>query len=152
MITTGQVPERVSASGMATTTSIHAASVLQMVIFSLAAVSAALVSGRVAMNGVRPDFLTVAAAKRAMNGGVNSAATKTSACGPYGMNNKASSKGRRIPTSAGSDQPCRRHSNQNWARAGEAKGGRSATRPRRASSQSGTSPRRARATANRAAR
>ena len=49
-----QVPDHSSASGMATSTSSHAASVLHIAIFSLAAMSAALVNGRVAMNGGTP--------------------------------------------------------------------------------------------------
>jgi len=43
-----------TASGMATRTSSQAASVLHIAIFSLAAMSAALVNGRVAVNGVTP--------------------------------------------------------------------------------------------------
>src|SRR5205823_1486252 len=77
LMTAGQVSDKVSANGTATRTSIHAASVLQMVTFSLAAMSAALVNGRVAMNGLRFGFLTVVAVNRAMNGGVSSAASKT---------------------------------------------------------------------------
>ena len=80
-ITTGQVPDRVSPSGTTTSTSSHAASVLQHAMVSLATTSAALVIGRVAMNGVTPqeslaegsDLRTVAAAKAAMKGGVSSA-------------------------------------------------------------------------------
>ena len=34
---------------------------------------------------------------------------------------RASSNGSRMPTSAGSDRPCRRHSNHAWARAGDGK-------------------------------
>ena len=84
-ITSGDVPESLSASGMATSTSSHAASVLQIVAFSLAAMSDAL--------GQRPrrderrhavrsrpgfDLLTVAATKTAMNGGVSSTPSSVS--------------------------------------------------------------------------
>ena len=50
--TTGEVPDSLSARGMATITSSHEARVLRIVAFSLAVMSDALVSGRVAMNGV----------------------------------------------------------------------------------------------------
>src|SRR2546427_414672 len=53
-VTMDQVPDHSSASDIATSTSSHAASVLHIAIFSLAAMSSALVNGRVAMNGGRP--------------------------------------------------------------------------------------------------
>jgi len=53
-VTMGQVPDHSSASGSATSTTSHAASVLHSAIFSLAAMSSALVNGRVAMNGGTP--------------------------------------------------------------------------------------------------
>src|SRR5439155_20728346 len=70
--TTGILPDSMSATPLNTTTSSHAASVLQTVIFSLAAMSDTLVSGRLAMNG--PDVVSAGAANAAMNGGVNSTA------------------------------------------------------------------------------
>jgi len=80
-----------------------------------------LLRGRVAMNGVTPyesltpalALLTIAAAKAAMNGGVNSTMNsirKTSAGVSLTADSKASSNGRRSPTIAGSDRPYRRHS------------------------------------------
>ena len=53
-VTTGQVPDSVSAAGIATRTRSHAARVLHIDIRSLAAMSSALASGRVATNGVMP--------------------------------------------------------------------------------------------------
>ena len=52
--TTGQVPDSARASGTATRISSHAASVLRIAACSLAATSAALVSGRVATS-VTPE-------------------------------------------------------------------------------------------------
>src|SRR5436309_8883918 len=75
-ITTGEVPESLNANGMATRTSSHVARVLQIVALSLAAISDALVSGRVAVNGV--DLPTVEATKAAMKGGVNSTKRRVS--------------------------------------------------------------------------
>src|SRR5712691_862481 len=131
-ITSGKVPESFSATGMATITSSHAARVLHIVALSLAAMSETLVSGRVAMNGVTPyeslpsgfDLLTVAATKAAMNGGVSStprSVSKTITGVSLKTKSKESSNGSRIATIAGSDRPCRRHSNHNCARAGEGK-------------------------------
>src|SRR5687767_13730790 len=79
-ITTGDASERCTASGMAARTSTHATTVLQIVALSGAAISAAVESGRVAMNGDTPcesrafgfGRLTVAATKPAMTGGVTS--------------------------------------------------------------------------------
>jgi hypothetical protein len=121
-ITIGPVAVSFSATGMATRTNSQAASVLQIAIFSLAAMSAALVIGRVAMKGVTPypslppgfALRTVAAANTAMNGGVSSTPsrmTKTSAGASPAANSSASSNGSRMPTSAGSERPCCRHSN-----------------------------------------
>ena len=98
------------------------ARVLPIVTFSLAAMSEALASGRVAMNGVTPyeslpsefDLLTVAATKAAKKSGVSSTPTsvsKTMTGVLLKTNSKASSNGSRIPTNAGSDRPCRCHSN-----------------------------------------
>ena len=53
-ITIGQVSVSFSANGTATSTNTQAASVLHIAILSLAAMSAALVIGRVATNGVTP--------------------------------------------------------------------------------------------------
>src|SRR5436309_2591417 len=84
-MTAGHVPDSVSASGMAAAASSQAASVLQIVIFSFAAMSAALVSGRATLNVV-DGVLTAAAAKTAMNGGVSSTAMRTRSQGrPYGI-------------------------------------------------------------------
>src|SRR5436190_3491718 len=85
-ITTGAAPENLSASGVATRTSIHAASVLQIIAFILAAMSDPFVSGRVAMKGVIPyeslivvpDLEAVAATKAAMKGGVKTTNRSTS--------------------------------------------------------------------------
>ena len=91
---------------MATRSGSQAASVLQIVALSLAAMSDASVNGRVAMNGF--DLLTVAATKAAMKGGVSSTPPRTSKTmtGVSGKTkSKASSNGSRIITSAGSDQP-----------------------------------------------
>src|SRR5207244_13116386 len=79
-ITTGAAPENLNASGVATRTSIHAASVLQIIAFILAAMSDPFVSGRVAMKGDTPyesllvvhDLEAVAATKAARKGGVKS--------------------------------------------------------------------------------
>src|SRR6185436_14527979 len=76
-ITTGQVEDQVSASGMAMRTSSHAASVLQTATLSWAPMSAALVNGRVASKDATPQesctsevaLLAVAAARPAMKGG-----------------------------------------------------------------------------------
>ena len=75
--TTGILPDSMSATTLKTTTGSHAASVLQTVIFSLAAMSDTLVSGRLAMNGPEDVLvLSAAAANAAMNGGVNSTANR----------------------------------------------------------------------------
>src|SRR5439155_26307610 len=159
--TTGILPESRSATTLNVTASSHAAIVLQTVILSLAAMSAALVSGRLAVNGV--GVLSAAAANAAMNGGVNSTTNRIrntiGAVSLPGTNSSRSSNGTTTATIAGSVRPCRRHSNHVCARAGERKRGairlkpdaivfRGAKSPR----QSGLSPRRARPTAYQATR
>ena len=104
-MTTGEVPEKCTASGIAARTSTHAATVLQIVALSGAAISAAVEIGRVAVNGDTPSesralgfgLLTVAATKPAMNGGVTStpnSVSKTSAGVSRIRNRKPSSNGR----------------------------------------------------------
>src|SRR5205807_9573131 len=67
-----------SATGMAAITSSHVSAVLQIAVFNLAAINAASLRGRVAMNGSRPgvavslDLAMVAATNSAMNTGVPS--------------------------------------------------------------------------------
>jgi hypothetical protein len=140
-----------------------------LVACSLAPTSAALVSGRVAISDAparspsRPAGPAAAAAKPAMKGGVSSTARSVSSTSTAGSwrarESRASSNGSTIPTSAGRTRPCCRHSNHTWARTGEAnrsrRGDRTCgSRPIRGSTprQSGTFPRRARATARQAAR
>ena len=53
-MTGAAAPDPLNASGVATMVSIHAASVLHIIAFILAAMSDAFVSGRVAMKGVTP--------------------------------------------------------------------------------------------------
>ena len=96
---------------------------LQIVTVSLAPTSAALVSGRVATNGVKPwesvacglDLRTVAAANAAMHGGVSSTAHRVSSTNVdeslAARKSRASSNGSRRHTSTGSERPCHRHSN-----------------------------------------
>ena len=123
--TTAPPPDSMSAITLKMMTSSHAASVLQTVIFSLAAMSDALVSGRLATKGV--DVLSAAAANAAMNGGVISTTNRIrntiGAVSLPGMNSSRSSNGTTIPTSHGSVRPCCRHSNHGCARAGERKRG-----------------------------
>ena len=103
---------------MATRTSSHVTSVLHIDAFSLAAMSAALVSGRVPRNGGTPwesrawgfALLTVAATKPAMKGGVSSTLKSVSQVRAGGSwrnrKNNPTSNGSSMPTSPGRDWPC----------------------------------------------
>src|SRR5262245_34363412 len=103
-MTTGIRPDSRSAAGARMNTSTHAASVLQTVILSFAAISAIVLSGRVAMN--RVDVLSAAAANAAMNDGVDTTTPRIrntmGAVSLPGTNSRRSSTGTTIPTIAGS--------------------------------------------------
>src|SRR3989442_12062014 len=69
-------------------------------------------------------MLTAHAEKASRNGGLISeknSITKKTAGASLASHSNHSSNGRTRPTSAGSDRPCRRHSNHACARAGEGK-------------------------------
>src|SRR2546423_7253773 len=120
-VTIGEVPESLTAIGIATSTRSHAASVLHTVALNLEVTSDASLIGRVAR---KIALLAVAATKTAMNGGVSSTPTrvsKTIAGVSRKGKSRASSNGSRIATSAGSERPYSRHSNHSWARAAEEK-------------------------------
>ena len=115
--------------------------------------------------GIAPSgfaLLTVAAANAAMKGGVSSTPrsdVEDERPVVAGDEKQGQLERQQEAHHAGSDRPCRRHSNHACARAGEEKRSRrrgrtSAIWPSRANTprQSGTSPRRARATAKQAAR
>ena len=108
----GQVPDHSSATGMARSTNTHVSAVLRIVVFTFAAINAASLRGRVAMNGSRPpvslDLETVAATNSAMNTGVTSTPSTISSTSTGTLlvsHSSASSNGSRMPTRMGSDLP-----------------------------------------------
>src|SRR5256885_15498605 len=157
------------AIGIASNTSVHAANVLRIVILNLAARSCASVSGREAMKGASPYaslalppvLLTDAAANVATTTGVRSAPSTTTMATLVEVpatQRSSSSSGNMMATQTGSDLPLRRHSYQLCARAADHRSRypvfcsrlpAEASERKVGNHQSGTTPRRARATATR---
>src|SRR5687767_14160178 len=131
-MTIPHVPDSHNAAGMAIATSSHAVAVLRRGMRSLAATSAAVVTGRVASItdnargsvAFRFGLLPIPTAKPAMTGGVSSiaamVANTTAVVSLPGMNNNAAKNGSTYATIIGNDRPPRRHSNHASAWAGAA--------------------------------